>query len=536
MSLDNFTLFNISKYFNDISDFINLSKTCKSNYIIDKYTYNPLPINIEQLLIFENLENININKTENKQIENFLNNYKSILLHLNKKFNITNHSKYNILKYKKYFNNIYTRLKFTDWFDNGCNENELSYVDKIENNAINKNNLKYIVIPKNVIKISKNAFNDCPDLLFIIVLKNSDEIINKCKFNDCPKFQGIIYNDKIIFKDNSCLYYTKTIDKIVKPKYNPLSTIDYINQLKFSLKQGIPYYNNIFENKTICKIYKTSISEYYVPITSFKDNATQTIDLKDINFRLDENIYVLSDYNYKSLFNYIYINQQYNTKCINDYPDFNVFATTFKSNVIIDSENLFYARYTSNDLYEDIKKFKDLLKFTPCINEILNETWYIECKTNINDFKIMLKKYINLCDKTDEFIDKLIETKFTKSTNNLSNDCIEKIKNGIIPIELINDYVENINETSSINKDINKIENNKIFSNIDKCISELMKCKKGDENTFKYVVNKICLGIEIKENENENIELKNYDKKIIKHNKTIKLIPIQEISDDSLDE
>ena len=45
IKLDRYSMIIVSNYFNDINDYINISKTCK-NYsdIIDSFKFNPIPI------------------------------------------------------------------------------------------------------------------------------------------------------------------------------------------------------------------------------------------------------------------------------------------------------------------------------------------------------------------------------------------------------------------------------------------------------------------------------------------------------------
>ena len=172
-NLSQFELMIISKYFETIQDYINVSKTCKNYNIINNYEYNPLPIDIEQILIFENLNTIIVERPEYIYLDYFMNYNKPILKHLNHKLNIINKTYFNILNFKDYFNEIETKLSFEQWVRNGCKLDESKYVTKIKKGSINNylmntKQVKYIVLPKNINKISKYAIINCPELLFII--------------------------------------------------------------------------------------------------------------------------------------------------------------------------------------------------------------------------------------------------------------------------------------------------------------------------------------------------------------------------------
>ena len=310
--LSQFDLMIISKYFDNIIDYINLSKTCKFYNVIDKYNYNPLPINIDQLLIFENLDTIIIENSENDYINviDFMTNNKSILKHLKHKLNVNNKSEFNILKFKDYFNEIQTKLNFTDWINNGCNIDESKYLTKLNTNTFNNNeHIKYIVLPQYVNKICKNAIVNCPNLLFVISPRNRSEMfVHEHNFKNCNKCQGIIYNDDfeklnktIIEKEWKNIYYStiKTNLNLKKySQYNCENLFKYISNLVYTkqLKEGIYFDDfNLFENKIICKLYKTPKNIYFKPC--------KFIDINENYFIMDNN------YNYlKQFYNYAYIN------------------------------------------------------------------------------------------------------------------------------------------------------------------------------------------------------------------------------------
>ena len=483
--LSQFDLMIISKYFDNIVDYVNLSKTCKIYNVIDKYNYNPLPINIDQLLIFENLDTIIIENSENDYINiiDFMANNKSILKHLKHKLNVNNKSDANILKFKDYFNEIQTNLTFTDWIDNGCNTDESKYVTKIDSGTFDNNeDIKYIVLPQSVNEICERAIVNCPNLLFIISPRNRSEMfVHERNFKKCNKYQGIIFNDdfrkltKIItIKDNAkhiinkkwkSTYYSTIKTNLDLPKkysqYDCENLFKYISNLVYTkqLKEGI-YYNdfNLFENKIICKIYQTPKNIYFKPC-EFIDNE------------IDENYFIMdNNYNYsKQFYNYAYINQC--CKYINDYPNFNDFIlnelgneNSVNENII--KNNVFYARYSMNDLYDDIINFGKEFGIMKMDKSLLKE-WCIECSSNINNFRKQLEEHIELGHNTDNFIDKIIKLRFSNETNYDIND-IDKLKNENI-IELINDYSNN-----------NEFEKDDEFNEFDKFIDELFSKSKDE--------------------------------------------------------
>jgi len=480
--LSQFDIIIISKYLNNIYDYINLSKTCKSYNVIDKYNYNPLPISIEQLLIFDNLNNLIIENSDNDYVNiiEFMAYNKSILKHLNNKLNVINKSEFNILKYKDYFNEIQTKLTFRDWIDNGCNSDESKYITKIETNTFNNENMKYIILPKNVNEICEKSIVNCPELLFIICLRNkSDLSIHSNNFIGCKKYKGIIYINN--FNVNANNSYSKNITEKFS-KYGCESLISYIlNSInKGVLKEGI-YYDDFKliednnENK-IYKAYSTSKNIYFKPKSKINN--------------INEKYFILNNYNYlEQFYNYAFINQSLNT--LINYPKINEFIFKNKINENINIKNninnvnfneneendiiienkgnkynnenkIFYARYSINDLLDDINNFGEMFKIFE-MNKLNLNKWCIESSTNINDFKLQLDERINLGINTNKFIDEIIKRRFTNQTHYNVNILSElKSENNI---ELINDYIEDLNEDEDF-KETDKFINNLLNQNM----------------------------------------------------------------------
>ena len=445
--LSQFELMIISKYFKTITDYTNLSKTCKKYNIADKYTYNPLPIDIDQLLIFGNLNTIIIENTDKDYgyIDMFMSYNKSILKHLNRKLNIVNKTNFPILQFEEYFDEIQINLSFKDWINGGCNSDVSKYVTKINSYSINNDQkLSYIILPKNVKKICENSIVNCPNLSFIIYPNyKSNLIIHENSFKDCPQFQGIICKNGYIHNKTSIINDVDLKNVIEKySKYNCMQLTDFIVEMiktNAELKEGLYYksfgvfisiliseYNKPYK---LCKICKTPKNIYLKPYIHF---------FFDID-KFEEYFIIIGDYYYYGQFyNYAYINQQLKLN-ITEYPNFKEFVSNdFKSsNSESENSDIFYARYSVNDLYEDIINFGEKFKIMK-INKSLLGDWCITCSTNIDNFKTALENAIGISLNKDEFINEIIERRFTGKTN-YNNEIINKLKTED-NIELINDF------------------------------------------------------------------------------------------------
>ena len=189
MTLNNISLYYVSKYFNSVADYINLTKTCKlAENITTNYLINPLPISIEQIFVFENLNTIAVDEFENNDFDEFMKYYKIVLKHMDRKFdlninvidrnddedddeedesdrnddeendeeddkgenikNIKNIKNEIISKYSNYFSNIYINKLYTysQWLKHGHKYELINNIIEIDQYAIKNSQMKFMIL------------------------------------------------------------------------------------------------------------------------------------------------------------------------------------------------------------------------------------------------------------------------------------------------------------------------------------------------------------------------------------------------------
>ncbi|ELP91464.1 hypothetical protein EIN_156210 [Entamoeba invadens IP1] len=149
----------VSKYFITINDFINLELVCKKfRGNMEKFHFNPIPLNSKTLGYFPNIETLHL---WNKEDENFGNGF---LIKFNK-----NHV-YNGMYEDVNKNRVYVPKRMfyqiVVWFDVDyvtINDENTSQNIKFKNIIYTKNNRKQFGnnIPLNVTSIGFRCFNQC---------------------------------------------------------------------------------------------------------------------------------------------------------------------------------------------------------------------------------------------------------------------------------------------------------------------------------------------------------------------------------------
>lgn len=158
MSLDSYSIFIVSKYFNSISDYINVIKTNKMyKSIISNYQYNPISLkNKKERNLFGNIKEYHIYTHKDSRFD-FDSNLKHIYYH-----NVN----FEDAKNGKYENIILTRKNINKYFNN-----ELIDLSNYENiTLISRScfykftNLTNVKLPNSVKCLSDNCFSKCSNL------------------------------------------------------------------------------------------------------------------------------------------------------------------------------------------------------------------------------------------------------------------------------------------------------------------------------------------------------------------------------------
>jgi hypothetical protein len=182
MTLSYNDLLIVGKYFNDINDFINLSKTNKNNNIFDLYHYNPIPLNTNTIKLFPNIE--------------------------------TYH------KYDNIFSRTFNFKNIVDWIT-PINYDEINEDENITYKCLyykpeNIKDLENIKIPDEVNLLIDENFKDCTNLTEIIISNNIKEIGKYC-FHNCTNLSNIIIPTSVNELGKFCFWKCSNLSEINIP-------------------------------------------------------------------------------------------------------------------------------------------------------------------------------------------------------------------------------------------------------------------------------------------------------------------------------
>jgi len=355
MSLSYHDILIVSKYFNDINDYINLAKTNKNYNILNLYRYNPIDIiennkiTLKYLKFFPNIETLHIyndfNNT-NFYLSKFTKRFKNIILW--KRINVS---------YYKYYPNVIYKNVYKIIYDN-TDLNEF-----LNNKIINEANFKY-----NAIYDYKNKILDLSQLKIISGYIHNNEI------------ETILFNNNCDFDARlSCCYKLKNIDTLFPLNYlnsfykcTSLSKIILSKNVKvipegcFSNCSNLMYINL----KDVEKIeeeafYKcTSLGKLQdINLENIKEigcfafcgcNNLKNIELKNIE-KLDNAFYKCKNLNNNFLMNIARLKYLH---------DDNVYCKNYFQPIYLDDLNLEHLDLPYNSIFE----FKDIRNLTKMTN------------------------------------------------------------------------------------------------------------------------------------------------------------------------
>ena len=335
-SLDFYSMVIISNYFENVLDFVNITKTCKEyEPIISTFKYNPIPTITPELGItfYQQLKNPLLKLTY-KLFNNI------VTLHIDYKLNINQMIKiaskyfkiiywppisysliYNNNEYLKNveFKNVYLDDDFLSKIKNNnvidFNEYESSMKCKItelndklfeyskakkiilsdniymiNNSCFTSSNINEIILSNSLIKIGNDAFSHCNNLKSI-VLPNSVKEIGEYCFFDLYRLEEIKLSDSLTKIPNYCFKYCSSL-KLIKIPKNIIEIGNDVFAECPNLK--IKFYKDKIKNINIHKFtFRNMINdiinnyEEYKHIVDFYSNENELISLSTIINLLD---------------------------------------------------------------------------------------------------------------------------------------------------------------------------------------------------------------------------------------------------------
>ncbi|ELP83563.1 hypothetical protein EIN_002140 [Entamoeba invadens IP1] len=194
----------VSKYFAIIKDFINLEFVCKKfGGNMEKFHYNPIPLNSKTLGYFPNIETLHLWEEEDENFGNeFLNNTEK------------NEDCENKAVFKKKFYRIIV------WFNL-----DFETVDKNKSRNIEFKNITYTKndrkkygnnIPSSVTSIGKSCFCECSSLRSVNIPSSVTSIGEYC-FCRCISLSKITIPSSVTSINNSCFYECSSLSSVNIP-------------------------------------------------------------------------------------------------------------------------------------------------------------------------------------------------------------------------------------------------------------------------------------------------------------------------------
>lgn len=197
--LHNYAIFIASRWFKTIDDFINL-ETSSPRFLgnLEKYFYNPIPLNIKTKALFPNLRTLYLYNPNDDKFEDDEN----IIARVNCKIDKYDLYNYQCLTLQKW---IKRKLK-TVIFDSNIHNWDV-FNSEFKERIYNKSNLIFIIEDEKKNKFGyyfKSNINKCDSWIpsissFMFSLEYRGNINTPCKFNTCFPF-----NTFWLYQDYSC--------------------------------------------------------------------------------------------------------------------------------------------------------------------------------------------------------------------------------------------------------------------------------------------------------------------------------------------
>ncbi|GAB1226258.1 hypothetical protein ENUP19_0282G0008 [Entamoeba nuttalli] len=254
----------VSKYFEDINDFINLEigiKRFRGN--MERFHFNPIPLNQYSRKLFPNIETFHIYNKEDEVFEDG-----------------------RIFKHVIWYKVSYSRHLQEKKEMNECKNIEYTREDRkiygntipIEVNSIGDNcfcgdscfyecsSLKSIHIPPNVSKIENESFRGCKSLTTIDIPTSVKVLGNFC-FKSCSSLESINIPTNVSEIGNGCFTYCKSLTTIT------IKDVKYISEERIFMNESVLISIKIPKNLKMInekKIEKKDINEFIIPTTITK--------------------------------------------------------------------------------------------------------------------------------------------------------------------------------------------------------------------------------------------------------------------------
>ncbi|ELP89336.1 leucine rich repeat containing protein BspA family protein, partial [Entamoeba invadens IP1] len=225
--IDSYHVMIVSKYFVTIRDFINVELVCKKfGGTMEKFHFNPIPLNSKTLGYFSNIETLclwnkedntfgnrfMINKMTNGDIEDipvFKKAFYKIIVWFNVNFETVDQNKSRNIEFK---NVTYTRDD-REKFGNIIPLNVTSIGEKCFNWC---SYLSSITIPLGVTSFSDWCFSGCSSLSSMIIPSSVTSIGYQC-FSYCNSLKSITIPPSVTSIDNYCFYGCDSLSSVTIP-------------------------------------------------------------------------------------------------------------------------------------------------------------------------------------------------------------------------------------------------------------------------------------------------------------------------------
>ncbi|GAB1224293.1 hypothetical protein ENUP19_0187G0005 [Entamoeba nuttalli] len=215
----------VSKYFEDINDFINLEigiKRFRGN--LERFHFNPIPLNQYSRKLFPNIETFHIYNKED-EIFNDGRIFKYVIWYK------VNYSTY--LEEKKEMNeykisNLQKKIEINMEIQYQKKLHHLEIEIKIPTSVSEIGNelfkccssLRTINIPSSVIELGDGCFKECTSLTSITIPTSVSEIGKYC-FYECTSLKSINIPSSITSFGNKCFYHCRCEEELKKNKTIP---------------------------------------------------------------------------------------------------------------------------------------------------------------------------------------------------------------------------------------------------------------------------------------------------------------------------
>ncbi|EDR26017.1 hypothetical protein, conserved [Entamoeba dispar SAW760] len=289
----------VSKYFNDIKDFINLEigiKRYRGN--MERFHFNPIPLNKYSRRFFPNIETFHIYNEEDEEFDDGRIAKEVIWYTVDYSRYLKEKEAGNIcknIKYTQYDRDIYGNIippevkSLRDWCFKNCDELSSitipTPITKLGNNCFGEcTSLKTINIPTSINEIGCWCFEGCKLLTSITIPSTITEIRNNC-FCKCSSLKTINIPSSISKIGNCCFGECKSLTLINIPSsiskignepfeecksliWMNIDNLQFISKERIFMNEPVLISIKIPENLQIINgknIFKKDINEFIIP-------------------------------------------------------------------------------------------------------------------------------------------------------------------------------------------------------------------------------------------------------------------------------